>query len=207
MSDLVYPVFPGFTFTATKSPTWHTRRQVAISGRDMAIPDFAMPVWEFTLTYSVLHDISFGSYTAPNTALRTFMDFFNQINGGYDTFLFDDETDDAVSEQEFGIGDGATLSFQLVRQLVSGGFVETLQAINTVTTVFDNGTPVSGSDYSVNHSTGLLTFVVAPITGHILTWTGTFYFRVRFAEDMLNFDRFMYFLWEMKTVKLRSVVT
>lgn len=207
MSDDVFPTFPGLTFSVIKSPNWSTRQQRAVSGRELRVADFDNPIWRFTLTYSVLHDEKFGAtYTPPNTALRTMMDWINSRSGGFDTFLYDDPTDDTATGQQIGVGDSATSSFQMGRQLIAGGFYESLIAINTVTDVKLNGVVDSPANYTVNKDTGIITFTSAPTTGVIITSDFTYYFRVRLDTDTLDFEEFMYNLWELKQLKLVSVL-
>lgn len=71
--------------------------------------------------------------------------------------------------------------------------------------VYVNGAlKVNGVDYTVN-SAGFVTFTVAPPAGAMLTWTGAYYWRVRFAQDEAEFSNFMQGLWELKTIELVSV--
>ncbi len=60
------------------------------------------------------------------------------------------------------------------------------------------------TDYAVS-STGLVTFVVAPGTGAVLTWTGSYLRRVRLAADEMAFERFGVGYWEQKGLDLISV--
>ena len=135
------------------------------------------------------------------------MGFFLSVQGGFQTFLFDDPTDDAVStEQQFGTGDGTTTSFQLGRTLISGGFFEPIVAPNTVTGIWLGGVLQSPSNYTVDAATGIVTFTTAPPASTDIFWTGTFYFRCRFDDDMAEFDNFMLGLWRAKQIKFRSVL-
>ena len=59
--------------------------------------------------------------------------------------------------------------------------------------------------YTVN-STGLVTFTAAPASGVAITWTGTYYYRVRLLQDQADFSLFMQSLWELKTIKFRGSV-
>lgn len=56
---------------------------------------------------------------------------------------------------------------------------------------------VSRTDYTLSAS-GLVTFANTPATAAILTWTGNFYYRVRFSADSADFNEFMYQLWDLK---------
>jgi uncharacterized protein (TIGR02217 family) len=202
----IFPTFPGFAYSVVKSPSWATRLQRSISGIERRVQDYAMPIWNFTLTFSLFRDFDWGSFTAPSTEQRTMIDFFLETQGATNWFLFDDISDDSVTAQGFGTGDGTTVAFQLVRQFISGGFSEWITAPNTGTiTIYNNGTPVSSSDYTIDSGSGIVTFTSAPGSGDVLTWTGNFYFRVRFTDDHIDLEEFLYQFWEMKQMKLTSI--
>jgi uncharacterized protein (TIGR02217 family) len=135
------------------------------------------------------------------------MNFFGELKGAFDTFLLDDPDDDSVTLQPIGTGDGITTIFQLLRQTITGGgFIENIIAPNVVTAIYDNAVLVSPVNYSVNFTTGIVTFTTAPAAGHALTATFTFYFRVRFSTDSMDFEQFYKQLWEIKQLKLTSIV-
>ena len=201
MSNLVFPVMNGLTYSIFKVPTWATRTQRAISGRELTVPDYVNPIWNFRLTFSILRDFAWNSIT---TELRQLMNFYNQVSGGYDTFLFDDISDDSVTDQAVGTGDGTTRAFQLVRTLYTSGFAEAIIAVNAITNVKLNGTPTGA--YTLDSTTGIITFTVAPGAGVAITWTGTFYFRCRFMTDSQEFEEFLYQRWTTKDLRLKSVV-
>lgn len=201
MSTAIFPSFPGIEFPTVKQPTWATRKQTSISGREVAVADYLNPRWLFTVSYSVLHDEVFGSF---DSELRTLMDFVNERMGGFDTFLFTDPTDFEITGQFIGQGDGTTTQYQLIRQLVPGGFAEFITAPNTVSNVYVNGIPTT---FTVNNSTGVVTITGGtPGVGLNITADFTYYFRVRFATDTLGFSRFNFAMWELKELKMISVV-
>lgn len=59
----------------------------------------------------------------------------------------------------------------------------------------------SVTDYTLSTS-GLVTFSTAPLANAVLTWSGSYYWRVRFKQDMQESDNFMYKLYSMKKVEL-----
>src|SRR6516162_9122485 len=109
-----------------------------------------------------------------------------------------------------GTGTGATINLtwvttvQLVRTVAPGGFAENIIAPNAVSNIYFNGTPQSG--WSVDPTTGLIT-LPGTFTGSQPTITAdfTYYFRVYFP-DALDFEEFANGFWEIKQVKLTSVV-
>jgi hypothetical protein len=117
----------------------------------------------------------------------------------------------AIATTTNGAGDGTltlnvtwTTTVQLVRQLVPGGFAEAIIAPNTVSNVYFGGTPQVG--WTVDNTTGLIT-LPNPFTSTqpVITADFTYYFRVYFP-DALDFEEFANGFWEIKQVKLTSVV-
>jgi uncharacterized protein (TIGR02217 family) len=203
----VYPVFKGLTYSTIKSPSWGTRMQRAVSGRELRVSDYVNPIWTFTLTYSVLHDFAFGpTYLAVNTELRTLMNFFNVHRGAWDTFLFEDPEDNTVVGQQIGTGDSTTTKFQLGRGLVntSPAFYEAITAPEVLEAVYLDG--VLTAAYTLDSNTGIVTFTSAPGSGVVITADFTYFFRCRFANDRQDFEEFLHRFWEVKQLKLTSVV-
>jgi uncharacterized protein (TIGR02217 family) len=180
--------------------------QRAVSGRELRVSDYANPIYNFTLVFSVLHDFTFGAtYIAPSTELRTLINFVNVHRGAWDTFLFDDITDDSVTGTVLGTGDGVLTTAQLVRRLIPSGFNEPITAPKVSTLiVYLNGTPTGG--YTVDSNTGIITFSSPPGAGVVITADLNYYYRVRFVDDGQDFEEFFHNFWEVKQLKMVSVV-
>jgi len=110
--------------------------------------------------------------------LDELINFFYIVQGKAQSFRFKDWSDFeigyengvSIDPQFFGLGDGATLPFQLFRRYAFGG--QTFDRILTkfvddasTFAVFKNSTPQvgGGTDYTMNFDTGVLTWVVAPL--------------------------------------------
>ncbi len=103
------------------------------------------------------------------------------------TSAFDNISSPTLTDQVIGTGNGATLIFQLVKNYTSGGITHT----RTITK------PVSGSiligvngvhqtsGFSVDTTTGLVTFASAPGTGQSITAGFQLDVPVRFDNDQL----------------------
>lgn len=64
---------------------------------------------------------------------------------------------------------------------------------------------VTQDDYNLG-ATGIInTPFGAFAAGGIFQWTGSFYYRVRFDDDSMDFSQFMQNFWEVKKVKLKQV--
>ena len=199
MSQAVYPTLPGLAYGVVKAPTFSTRVQTAVSGKELRAAFWQLPIWRYTLVYEFLRSSS--AYTE----LQTLVGFFLARQGKFDSFLLNDPDDNAVTAQLFGTGDGVTTAFQLARAY--GGFVEPVKDLNGTAQIYVAGVlKTVTTDYTIS-ATGLVTFVVAPANGAALTWTGSFFWRVRFDLDAIDFTKFMNLLWEAKTVKLIGVKT
>lgn len=194
MSNSVFPSLPGLGWSVLKTPKFKTISQESVSGKEVRQALMSYPLWDFTLTFSVLRGAN--GYTE----MQTLAGFFNEMLGMYDTWLFDDPSDDSVTAQSFGTGDGTTTAFQLVRTL--GGFVEPIQNVNGTPSIYINGV-LQSSGYTIG-STGIVTFTTAPAAA-ALTWTGNFYFRCRFTLDAAEFEQFAKNLWQLKKMTFVSV--
>lgn len=204
----VFPVLPGLAWSVTKSPRFRTRTQESVSGRELRLSDQVVPRWTFSLTYDFLrdeHDVRGGQGLGTGyDELRTLEGFFLQMQGSFTAFLFDDPSDDTVTGQVLATTDGVTSAFQLIRTF--GGFNEPMLAPNNVSAVYLNGIVQSPSTYSVNPANGIVTFTSAPTGGETLSADFTYYFRVRFVDDSMDFENFQYQLWQLKKLQLISVL-
>jgi uncharacterized protein (TIGR02217 family) len=206
MADIgVFPSLPGLAWSVTKTPTFQTRIQRAVSGRELRALDYPYPLWQFTLVFDLLRDNPAAGYDE----LRTLMGFFMLCQGAYGTFLFEDPSDHQVIGQQIGIGNANTTVFQLQRAmgafLPGGGFLEPVLAPNVVSAVYFDGVTQSPGAYSVDPNTGLVTFSTPPGTGLIITADYSYYFRCRFTDDSYAFENFMFQLWQLKKLTFISV--
>ncbi len=202
---LVFPALPGLAWSVTKTPTFQTRIQRAVSGRELRALDYPYPLWQFTLVFDFLRDDPAAGYDE----LRCLMGFFMLCQGAFGTFLFHDPSDYQVTGQQIGIGNASTTVFQLQRAmgatLPGGGFFEPIVAPDKVSAVYVDGITQSVESYSVDQSTGLVTFDTAPGSGLIIAADCTYYFRCRFVDDRYDFENFMYRLWQLKKLTFISV--
>lgn len=193
MSNLILPVTSGLKMERTKSPEWKTITHIATSGKESRTAMMSYPRWNFSLQYEFLQE------DALKTELTTFIGFYNQLKGGYDTFLYSDPYDNTVTAQSFGVGTGTATAFQLVRNM--GGFIEPIKALNGTPTITINGTPT----VAFTESNGIITFTAPPALNAVLAWSGSFYFRCRFKNDEMEFAQFMKQFWELKKIEFVSI--
>jgi uncharacterized protein (TIGR02217 family) len=199
LSNAVLPTLPGMNFPVGRSPIWQTDVQYSVSGKRTSISNWTYPKWKYTIGFDVLRSNALAE-------LQQMVGFFNARQGRFDTFLFNDPDDNSVLLQGFGFGDGTTTKFQLARAY--GGYVEPVLVVNSTPApqIYVNGTlKIGGTDYTLNVTTGLVTFVTAPANGTALTWTGAYYWRCEFLDDQIDPSKFMTQLWELKTLNFQSV--
>ncbi|HEX4605467.1 MAG TPA: DUF2460 domain-containing protein [Candidatus Angelobacter sp.] len=216
MSNILFPKIRGLAWSIVKTPTFSTEIQESLAGREVRIQNFQNPIWEFTLHYEyLLNDPKFRDENE-QTPLETLVGFFLARGGQFDDFLFNESDvtgrieDSAYSGQPIGAGDGATKSFQLVRNI--GGFLEAVQnPMNQTATVYLNGAvKTQGTDYTI--SSGVVTFIVAPGAGASITADYVMLHRVRFhtgssrsGKEGIEFGNFYFNLYECKEVQFISV--
>ena len=136
--------------------------------------------------------------------LQTIAGFYESRQGTFDSFLFTDWLDNGVTDMQFGTGDGTTTQFQLTRAFGAGGFTYAapVQNVNTLTNIKKAGVTQTLTTHYTISATGLVTFVTAPAAAAALTWSGTFYYRCRFKDDIMDLQNFMYQLWDLGQVVL-----
>lgn len=196
MSNSVFPALPGLTWDITREPIWSTTKKPSVSGRRFAVANYSYPRYKYKLSYAVLRQ------RGALTELATLAGFFNARGGDFDSFLFTDPDDNTVTAQVIGVGDGSNKLFQLVRTF--GGFVEPVYDANSAPLIYVNGVlKTLTTDYTLSAS-GLVTFVTAPGAALAVTWTGTYYRRMWFAQSSAQFSQFMKNLWELKTLEIES---
>jgi uncharacterized protein (TIGR02217 family) len=156
-------------------------------------------MWQFNLSYELLREK--GSYNE----LRQLLGLYLQMKGPFDTFLYNDSSDNNANNSSIGTGDGNTKTFQLLRTFGANGFtlieICTEIAANT-TSLYANNNAISANNYTVGLTTGIVTFGnnSAPANGAVLTATFQYRYRVRFLDDEFNVSQFMSRLWEAKEV-------
>lgn len=216
MSNLVFPSLPGLSIEMSRTPAWKSIVHESVSGCSVSASSMTYPKWKYRLQYEVLE-------SGAEKHLQQLVGFFNRHGGRADTWLFFDEEDCVATDQQFGVGDGATTDFYLVRDL--GGFIEPVTDIKEIQRLnigpgtanslvieltrqsidIGNGDTLTVSENEFSYAgNGRIQFTVAPAVGIPLIWSGTFYRRCRFDRDELDAERFLYQLWRAKTVEFTT---
>ncbi len=109
MSNLILPVPPGVSLKAKRTPILKSIVQGIDSGREARIKKLSAPRYRYEVDYEFLRTAS------PFLEWQRVVNFAVRHGGRYDSFLFQDPQDYQVTDHGFGVGDGATTSFQLQR--------------------------------------------------------------------------------------------
>lgn len=124
--------------------------------------------------------------------LDQLINFFCCRKGRARGFLVKDYSDYKVTGQAFGVGTGAQTVFQLKRTYTDAfnsdeRFI-TKPRQGTVL-IYTNGALLTeGFHYTINYTTGLVTFTNAPFLGEVFTWVGEHYVPCRFMQDELDVE-------------------
>jgi uncharacterized protein (TIGR02217 family) len=197
MSNQIFPTLRGLTWDITKVPDFKTTIQKSVSGRELRVAYMQYPLYTFSLSYSVLKDNATPATPSLNSDFQTLLSFFLARSGTFDNFLYLDPSDNLATNQTIGIGNGTNRMFNLVRSYGNNGIVELVQNPNAITITVNGVVNTQWTQIK-----GLITFNTAPINGAVIKWSGSFYYRVRFMQDNLQFNQFAYNFWELKKVDL-----
>ena len=206
MTTQIIPNLVGLGYDVTRAPLWSTTTQTAISGKETRIGLYSTPRWQWSLKYNFMRQ---GTLNGVDyyTEFEQYSGFFNQVNGSFNSFLYTDFNDNAVTGQGIGIGNGAATMFQLERAW--GGFVEPIYAPNVVTAVYFNGALQNPASYNVSQwgltTPGVVTFFTPPTNGTVITADFSFYWPVRFLADTLEFNQFTSTVYALKSAKFISI--
>lgn len=130
-------------------------------------------------------DLAYGIRT--KSAYNETLEFFRARRGRAFGFRFKDWADyELDSTQQFAEGDGATLKFQLFKWY--GGYLTGYsrpiqKPVDGTVRVFVDGVEDTGA--TVDSTTGVITFLSAPIASAVISASGEFDVPVRFALDRM----------------------
>lgn len=186
MSSTVFPTLAGALIDVEREASYSTIVQRESGGRELRVATQSEAVYRWRISYDFLRQDAGGDEA------QTLLAFFKTHRGAWDSFLFTDPYNSSVSLKSFGTGDGTTTIFYLTDEMG-----ERVSALNGTATIFKDGfLQTVTTHYTVDSSTGQITFVSAPTAGQALTWSGYFYRRVRFADDQLPIGRRYSRVWK-----------
>ncbi|EXE61993.1 hypothetical protein J580_0998 [Acinetobacter sp. 1542444] len=209
MSNVLFPELPGLEWDASITPMFNTKIMTSINGRELRASFQAAPKYEISLSYAFLRE------NKGRKELQQLQGFYLERRGAFDSFLYK-MPDDNQFDCTF-VGDGATTSFQLYKdmytsQLPLGNTEE--QMVGEVDPNMWNQTPVKPM-WDANTSKPMWNAATAKITsdgkyilsqpleaGIEITISGTYFYRCRFKDDTQQYVNFMHKLWKANKVEL-----
>lgn len=192
MSNALFPTLAGVTWNNTKTPMFNTLVQRSVNFRELRGSFTSAPVYAFLLSFDLLRD------DTTYNELKQLLGFFMARQGWFDSWLYLDPDDNTALLQSFGTGNASTTAFQLQRSI--GAFSEPTKQVAANPLIYKGGVlQTVTTDYTID-SAGLVTFTSAPGGGVALTWSGTYYHRCRFKENV-TFREFMSQLWDAQQVE------
>ena len=190
MYEVEFPT--SVSFLASGGPTFSTTVNEGFSGFENRNANWSMSrgAWSIDLNYKD------QSYFDDVQA------FFLVVGGKWDSFRFKDHKDFQATGQLIGTGDGANKFFQLTKTYFSGSrsYVRKITKPITANVLKFDGTNCTesvvihvgstlltlGTDYSVNETTGMVTFTTAPASASPVLADFSFHYVVRFDDDALK---------------------
>lgn len=144
-----------------------------------------------------MYDVAMGVRSMEE--LSDLVSFFHITRGKGHYFRYKDWADykscnlqdtPASTDQVFGIGDGATLEFQLIKTYdLSGGVInqrDITKPVSAISIALNGTLQTVTTHYTVDYTTGIVTFVTAPAAAVSITWGGEFDVPCRFDTDELE---------------------
>lgn len=196
MSVSIYPDLAGALIDVSRETIYDTTTQRESSGRELRVARQSAARYRYSLTYDFLRQDFAGG-----DELATLANFYAVHRGSWDSFLYTDPKSDTASATAFGTGDGTTTIFYLRDEMG-----DRIGACNGTPSIYKAAVlQTVTTHYTLDSTNGKVTFVAAPTAGQALTWTGTFYRRVRFANDNLQTNRLAGRVWQA-SVELLSVL-
>lgn len=181
--------FPtGISYGARGGPGHNTAVDELDSGAEERIARWSSP--------RAAYDVAYGIKTQAD--LAEVVAFARAREGAFHGFRFKDWSDfttrtDGISaptnaDADLGVGDGATTEFQLVKTYSSGGTTKTRRiekpVSGSVVVSVAGVAQTEGVDFTVNTTTGLVTFAVAPTVGQTVRAGCRFDVPVRFGKEV-----------------------
>ena len=199
MTPPTFPQLPGQGWSVHKRPTFSTRVASHVSGREVRSQLYAATLYEFELTFDGLA-AGGGLGGLGSGSLQRLLGFVLACGGQLTPFLYVDPTDSFVATQPIATGDGVTTSFPVVRTL--GGATEPVSWATSLANVVVGGAPSSGWSLV---APATLSFATAPTAGAAIVADVGYAFLCRFLDDQQDFENVMSGLWQVRSLKFRSV--
>ncbi len=178
-----FPTLAGAGWDIKKKIIFSVAVETAASGAEFRTSYYGtLPHFEFTMKFNYLSQADKDTIEA----------FIIAQGGQFTSFLLSVPNDSTQTAKVCSpTADGTNKNFQMPlsaqAQYVSGS-------------IFDNGSAAGANSVSAS---GLITFTTAPLTGHVITWTGSYAYLVRFKDD-IEINQFMGRFYEQTGIHFRT---
>lgn len=208
MAFLETPRFPDeIAYYCEGGPQYLTQVSEATSGFEQRNQVWSQPRCKYDISHALRTSAEFLDATYSVNVVR---DYFHAMKGRLHGFRFKDFTDYKDNAGGIlGTGNGSTTVFQMVKRYTTGSFTTDRQikkpVAATVQVFKDAVLQTLTTQYTLNSTTGVVTFVTAPGNGSVLTWTGQFDVPVRFDQDHLamHMDGGLYAIQSLNCIEIR----
>lgn len=193
--DVLFPL--PLSFGSTGGPVRRTEIARLASGREVR----NTPAQGSQRRYSL------GAAIKSETDARTLLHFFEARRGPLHGFRFRDPIDHSLGNETIGIGDGVTTEFQMTKSYgdVAGQSVRVITKPSEMSIKID-GTELPGSDFSIDHLTGVLSCTTAPANGASISVSGIFDVPVRFESDRLDLSLESFGAFNIPSIDLVEII-
>lgn len=205
----VFPTLPiGFPVKVT--PMMDTTVGTTKSLREVRIANQDFPLWDIEILFEGLRDqtqnetpyVPFVGEQQYEQLVQLWLMMYGQSN----VFAFDCPWDNSRENQQIAFGDGASLTFTVIRTWGVDGTATfaPVGLVNSVIGVEINGSTVNPIDYSIDRNK--IMFTSPPADGAVITMTFSYYYLCRFVEDEQDFEEFGKNRWTIPSLKMRAVI-
>lgn len=187
---------------ATGGPRFKTSIQTALSGIEQRIAEWDVARCEYDISYAVR-----GKADLISEVIKLWRD---RLGPAY-PFRFKDWSDFEADNVNIGTGDGAVAAFQLIKSYslvyVVNRIIQ-LPVEDTVAITVAGVAKVETTDYTVDYSTGLVTFGAGDIPAATQVVRASFEFDVpvRFTDDVLKISMTMDDYGDIPSIPLMEVL-
>lgn len=197
MSTTVLPSLPGLAWPVIRTSTWSTDKQTNISGKEVSVGKWSYPQYTWQVLFNILRIGLVNGSTWDE--MQQLFGFYNERNGGTDSFLYIDDDDNVVINQQIAQTDGVTSAFQLCRSLGVAVPVPVFAPnLGLAYSVYLNTTLQSGGSYTITpwdtanpNGPGMLVFNSPPVAGQVVFASFSYYWPCRFDQDTCDFQKMM----------------
>lgn len=165
---------------AQGGPEFNTTINTTTSGSEQRNINWSAPLRTWRFNYGMSNKADY----------QALANFFQTVRGMGHGFRFRDPADFELTAESIGVGDAVNLIFQIIKTYdvsATNALTRTITKPTSGLQVFIDGIlQTITTHYTIDLTTGIITFVTAPATSLIVTITGTFDIPVRFDADKMN---------------------